>query len=48
MAFALNALNHEYMKVLFEDPKGPLILGIAACMQLVGSMLLWKIIHFEV
>ena len=48
MAFALNALNHEYMKVLFEDPKGPLILGIAASMQLVGSMLLWKIIHFEV
>jgi len=48
MVFALNALNHEYMKVLFEDPKGPLILGVAAVMQLIGSMILWKIIHFEV
>jgi tight adherence protein B len=48
MVFALNVLNHEYMKVLFEDPKGPYILTIAAVMQLIGSMLLWKIIHFEV
>ena len=48
MVFALNALNHEYMKVLFEDPKGPYILTVAAVMQLIGSMLLWKIIHFEV
>jgi len=44
----LNALNHQYMKVLFEDPKGPYILMVAAVMQLIGSMLLWKIIHFEV
>lgn len=48
MLFALDALNHEYMKVLFEDPRGPYILGIAAGMQLIGSLLLWKIIHFEV
>src|SRR5215469_2285517 len=48
MLFALNALNHEYMKVLFDDPRGPYILGTAGGMQLVGSMLLWKIIHFEV
>jgi len=48
MVFALNTLNHEYMKVLFEDPRGPYILGVAASMQLVGSMILWKIIHFEV
>src|SRR6516225_4473577 len=48
MVFALNALNHEYMKVLFEDPKGPYILMVAGVMQLIGSMLLWKIIHFEV
>jgi tight adherence protein B len=48
MVFALNVLNHEYMKVLFEDPRGPYILMTAALMQLMGSMLLWKIIHFEV
>ena len=48
MAFALNVMNHEYMKVLFEDPRGPYILAVAGVMQLIGSMLLWKIIHFEV
>jgi tight adherence protein B len=48
MVFALNALNHQYMKVLFEDQRGPYILTVAAVMQLIGSMLLWKIIHFEV
>jgi tight adherence protein B len=48
MLFALDALNHDYMKVMFEDPRGPYMLGVAGIMQLVGSMLLWKIIHFEV
>ncbi len=48
MAIVLSLINPNYMKVLFEDPKGPYILGTAAGMQLVGSMILWKIIHFEV
>jgi tight adherence protein B len=48
MAFMLMAINPDYMKVLFDDPRGPYILGSAAGMQLVGSMILWKIIHFEV
>lgn len=48
MATVLSIINPAYMKVLFEDPKGPYILGTAAGMQLVGSMILWKIIHFEV
>jgi Flp pilus assembly protein TadB len=33
---------------MFEDPKGPMILTVAAVMQLVGSIMLWKIIHIEV
>jgi tight adherence protein B len=48
MAVMLSIINPNYMKVLFEDPKGPYILATAAGMQVVGSMILWKIIHFEV
>jgi len=48
MMFILSVLNPSYMKVLFTDPKGPIILITAALMQLVGSAILWKIIHFEV
>jgi tight adherence protein B len=48
MALTISVINPRYMKVLFEDPKGPLILGIAAGLQALGSMILWKIIHFEV
>jgi tight adherence protein B len=48
MLLALSALNPSYMKTLTEDPAGPTILGIAAALQIVGSALLWKIIHIEV
>ncbi len=45
---ALELINPMYMRVLFDDPAGPTILAIAATMQVIGSLLLWKIIHFEV
>jgi tight adherence protein B len=48
MVIALGILNPTYMRVLFDDPKGPLILSTAGGMQIVGSAILWKIIHFEV
>jgi tight adherence protein B len=48
MVIALSTINPNYMKVMFEDPKGPYVLAAAAGMQVVGSMILWKIIHFEV
>src|SRR5438477_8133371 len=48
MLFLLSILNPTYMKVLFTDPLGPMILIVAASMQLIGSMLLWKIIHIDV
>ncbi len=48
MMIVLSALNPTYMRVLFEDPKGPVILTVAALMQFVGSVMLWKIIHIEV
>jgi tight adherence protein B len=48
MLCVLSVLNPTYVRVLFEDPKGPLVLAIAATMQVIGSALLWKIIHIEV
>ena len=48
LGITLTILNPSYMQVLFEDPKGPYVLGIAGGMQIIGSTILWKIIHFEV
>jgi tight adherence protein B len=48
MLIVLMVLNPTYMKVLFQDPKGSVILSVAAIMQVVGSLLIWKIIHIEV
>src|SRR6202046_1964770 len=44
----LEAFTPAYMQVLFDDPLGPTILGIAATLQVVGSFMLWKIVHIEV
>jgi tight adherence protein B len=48
MMLMLQVVNPHYMRVLFDDPLGPKVLAIAATMQLIGSAILWKIIHFEV
>lgn len=48
MIIVLNILNPEYMKVMFDDSKGLMALALAAALQIVGSMILWKIIHIEV
>jgi tight adherence protein B len=48
MMFMLSILNPHYVGVLFTDPLGPIILIGAGLMQVVGSAILWKIIHFEV
>ncbi len=48
MMIILMIMNPTYMRVLFEDPKGSLILTVAGLMQVIGSLLIWKIIHIEV
>jgi tight adherence protein B len=48
MLIILGGLNPKYVGVLFTDPMGPVILATAAILQVVGSAILWKIIHFEV
>ena len=48
MMIVLSVMNPSYMRILFEDPKGATILTVAAGMQIIGSLMLWKIIHIEV
>ncbi|MBI3670895.1 MAG: type II secretion system F family protein [Acidobacteria bacterium] len=48
MLLFLRSANPNYVNVLFEDPWGPWILGGAALLQLVGSAIIWKIVHIEV
>jgi tight adherence protein B len=48
MLAALGSLNPGYVRVLFDDPTGQLMLISAGVMQVVGSMLLWKIVHIDV
>jgi len=44
----LSFINPAYVGILFRDPYGPYALGLAAVLQVLGSIILWKIIHFEV
>ena len=48
MMGVLGVVNPSYLRVLFEDPKGPTVLAIAGTLQLIGSAIIWKIIHIEV
>lgn len=48
MLFMLMAVNSEYESILFHDPWGPKILGAAAALQVVGGLLLWRIVNIEV
>ncbi len=48
MAIILSIMNPGYMKVLFEDPRGVMVLALAGVNQIVGSAIIWKIIHIEV
>ena len=44
----LAVVNPNYVKILFSDPAGRLMMMVAAGLQLLGSLLLWKIVHIEV
>jgi tight adherence protein B len=48
MILLLRAVNPSYMHPLFHDPWGPIILGVAALLQVIGSIMLWKIVNIEV
>ena len=48
MLLLLRWLNPTYVNLLFSDPWGTYMLGGAGLMQVVGSMILWKIVNIEV
>ena len=48
MIAMMGVLNPGYIKPLFHDPWGPLMLLGAATLQIVGTGLLWKIVNIEV
>ncbi len=48
MIMMMRVLNPSYIQVLFQDPIGPYILGGAAFLQVLGSIILWKIVNIEV
>jgi tight adherence protein B len=48
MIVLLRTTNPDYIKPLFDDPWGVYMLGGAALLQIIGSLLLWRIVNIEV
>jgi len=48
MLAMMEVVNPEYESVLFHDIYGPMILGSAFLLQLVGGLILWRIVTIEV
>jgi tight adherence protein B len=48
MMLILRFMNPDYEGLMFTDPLGPYMLGVAAGLQMVGAVLLWKIVNIEV
>ncbi len=48
MVATLRVLNPDYINLLFTDPWGPYMLGGAALLQVLGSIMLWKIVNIAV
>lgn len=48
LVLGFEVVNPQYMPVLVEDRLGPYILAGAAIWQIIGSLLLWRIVNVEV
>jgi tight adherence protein B len=48
MLIAMEISSPKYVGVLFSDPWGPAALGVAAALQILGSITIWKIVHIDV
>ena len=45
---AVYQLNPDYVKVLFTDPMGKKMLTVAVIMQIVGALVIRKIVNIKV
>jgi tight adherence protein B len=48
MLMLMYILNPEYTHVLLTDVLGLILLAVAACMQIVGAIILWNIVNIRV
>jgi tight adherence protein B len=48
VGFLIWMMNQEYMMILFSEPRGRLMISVAAMLQVVGFFVIRKIIHIEV
>jgi len=48
MMVLMNIVNPEYSHVLYTDVYGLIALAVAATMQIIGALILWKIVNIEV
>jgi tight adherence protein B len=48
MLLLMKVVNPSYIQVMFDDPLGPKLLGGAAAMQVIGAVIIWKIVQVEV
>jgi tight adherence protein B len=48
MLAMMMSINRDYESVLFSDADGPIILAIAVFMQVIGALILWRVVQIEV
>lgn len=48
VAFAVTALNPEYMSVLWRDPRGHILIAVALMMQITGMLIVRKILKIRI
>jgi tight adherence protein B len=44
----MTIINTDYMSVLWRDPRGHQMIGVAAAMQLVGILIVKKIMQIKI
>src|SRR2546423_9169334 len=47
-AFAVTALNPEYMSILLRDPRGHILIAVALMMQMTGMLIVRKILKIKI